>query len=87
MHCEPNCARQLGQQFGRAIAAVFTDTLSAPARSSMSDIGHRAHPAADGERDEHLFGGAACTTSSMVDRPAEDAVTSRKVSSSAPAAS
>ena len=44
---------------GRAIAAVFTPTLSAPARSSTSTSDDRAHAAADGQRDEDRLGGAA----------------------------
>ena len=46
----------------------------------------RADPAADGERDEHLLGGAA-TTSTSCRGPSLDAVMSRKTSSSAPSAS
>ena len=71
---------------GRAMAAVFTPTLSAPARSSRVHIGDRADAAADGERDEHLLGGAADHVD-MVSRPPEEAVMSRKISSSAPSAS
>ena len=43
---------------GRAMAAVLTPTLSAPARSSASTSATAAHAAADGQRDEHLLGGA-----------------------------
>ena len=44
---------------GRAIAAVLTPTLSAPARSSRSTSSRRAHSPTDGQRDEDLLGGAA----------------------------
>ena len=43
---------------GRAIAAEFTPILSAPTASSRATSSGGAHPAADGERDEHLFCGA-----------------------------
>ena len=69
---------------GRAIAAVFTDTLSAPARRIcyMSAVG--ADAAADGERDENLIGGALRQHRSWCLRLSELAVISRKTSSSAP---
>ena len=44
---------------GRAIAAVLTATLSAPARSSRSTSSTVRDSPADGQRDEHLLGGAA----------------------------
>ncbi len=83
MHCDPNWRDNSASRSGRAIAAVLTDDLVRAGAQQHVDIGHRPHAAADGERDEHLLGGAL-TTSSMVARPDEDAVTSRKVSSSAP---
>ena len=58
MHCEPNCRDSSASSSGRAIAAVLTATLSAPARSSTSTSATDAHTAADRQRDEHLLGGA-----------------------------
>ena len=86
MHCEPNCRDNSASSSGRAIAAVFTDTLSAPARSSVSTSATERTPPPT------VSGMKTCsavrrTTSSIVARPDEDAVTSRKVSSSAPSAS
>ena len=43
---------------GRWMAAVLTATLSAPARSSRSTSSTEDDSPADGERDEHLLGGA-----------------------------
>ena len=86
MHCEPNCRDSSASSSGRAIAAVLTDTLSAPARSSMSTSATERTPPPT------VSGMNTCsavrrTTSSIVARPDDDAVTSRKVSSSAPSAS
>ena len=86
MHCEPNCRDNFESKSGRAIAAVLTDTLSAPARSSMSTS------ATDRTPPPTVSGMNTCsavrrTTSSIVERPDDDAVTSRNVNSSAPSAS
>ena len=43
---------------GRAIAAVFTADLVGPGPQQRVDVVHRAHSAADGQRDEDLLGGA-----------------------------
>ncbi|SLA86506.1 Uncharacterised protein [Mycobacteroides abscessus subsp. abscessus] len=59
MHCEPKRSLSSLSSSGRAIAAVLTLTLSAPAAVRL-------------------------TTSSIVPRSDVEAVTSRKVSSSAP---
>src|SRR6201996_6033467 len=68
------------------MAAVLTATLSAPARSNTSTSATARTPPPT------VSGMNTCsavwrTTSSMVARPEDDAVTSRKVSSSAPSAS
>ena len=86
MHWEPNWRASSASSSGRAIAAVLTDTLSAPARSSASTSATARTPPPT------VSGMNTCsavrrTTSSMVARPDDDAVTSRKVSSSAPSAS
>ena len=71
---------------GRAIAAVFSDTLSAPDRSRASTSAHDRTPPPT------VSGMNTCpavrrTTSYMVCRPPLEAVMSRNVSSSAPSAS
>ena len=71
---------------GRATAAVLMLTLSAPARSSRSTSSTERTPPPT------VSGMNTCsavrrTTSYMVSRPPEEAVMSRKVSSSAPSAS
>lgn len=71
---------------GRVTAAVLTDTLSAPHRSSRStSSGVRTPPPT--VRGMNIFSAVRATTSYMVSRSLEDAVTSRNVSSSAPARS
>ena len=86
MHCDPNRRAISPSSSGRAIAAVFTETLSAPARSIRStSSGVRMPPPT-------VSGMNTCsavrrTTSTIVSRPPDDAVTSRNVSSSAPSAS
>ena len=40
------------------MAAVLTDDLVGACAQQHVDVGHRAHSAADGQRDEHLLGGA-----------------------------
>ena len=68
------------------MAAVFTDTLSAPARSrtSTSATVRTPPPTVSGMK---TCSAVRRTTSSIVARPDDEAVTSRKVSSSAPSAS
>jgi hypothetical protein len=71
---------------GSAIAAVLSETLSAPALSmaSMSRTERRPPPTVSGMK--HCSAVAA-TTSRMIRRPSLEAVMSRKTSSSAPWAS
>ena len=59
MHCDPNWRDSSASSSGRAIAAVLTDDLVGAGPQQHVDVGDRAHPAADGQRDEHLLGGAA----------------------------
>ena len=73
---------QLGPRDGRGVDA---DLVGAGPQQRV-DVVRRAHAAADGERDEHLLGGAAHHVVGRL-AVAEDAVMSRKVSSSAPCAS
>ena len=85
-HCDPNRCAASDSSSGRAIAAVLSETLSAPARSSRSTSATLRTPPPT------VSGMNTCsavrrTTSSMVSRPPLDAVMSRKVSSSAPSAS
>ncbi len=85
-HCDPNRRAASASSSGRAIAAVFSETLSAPARSSRSTSSALRTPPPT------VSGMKTCsavrrTTSYMVSRPPLDAVMSRKVSSSAPSAS
>jgi hypothetical protein len=85
-HCEPNCRAASPSSAGLAIAAVFSDTLSAPARSSASTSAHDRTPPPT------VSGMNTCsavrrTTSYMVCLPPLEAVMSRNVSSSAPSAS
>ena len=54
----PNRAAIVGDSCGVRIAAVLIAILSAPASEQALGIGDRAHAAADGERREHLIGGA-----------------------------
>ena len=58
-HCEPNRLAASDRNSGRATAAELIDTLSAPARSSASMSSVRPDAAADRQRNEHLFRGAA----------------------------
>jgi hypothetical protein len=85
-HCDPNRSAASDSSSGRATAAVFSETLSAPARSSRSTSATLRTPPPT------VSGMNTCsavrrTTSYMVSRPPLDAVMSRKVSSSAPSAS
>ena len=68
------------------MAAVLTETLSAPPRSNMSTSAtvRTPPPTVSGM---NTCSAVRRTTSNMVARPDDDAVTSRKVSSSAPSAS
>ena len=86
MHCEPKRLLISSSTSGRAIAAVLTLTLSAPARSivSTSATVRMPPPTVSGMK---ICSAVRPTTSIMVARPELDAVTSRNVSSSAPSAS
>ncbi len=86
MHCEPNRCAASRRNSGRATAAVFTPTLSAPARSSASTSAtvRTPPPTVSGM---NTCSAVRRTTSYVVSRPELDAVMSRKVSSSAPSAS
>jgi hypothetical protein len=86
MHCDPNRSAASDSSSGRATAAVLSETLSAPARSSRSTSATLRTPPPT------VSGMNTCsavrrTTSYMVSRPPLDAVMSRNVSSSAPSAS
>ena len=86
MHCDPNRCAVSASRSGRATAAVLSETLSAPARSSRSTSAALRTPPPT------VSGMKTCsavrrTTSYMVSRPPLEAVMSRNVSSSAPSAS
>ena len=85
-HCAPNRCAASASRSGRAMAAVFSETLSAPARSSrsMSPVLRTPPPTVSGM---NTWSAVRCTTSIMVSRPPLDAVMSRNTSSSAPSAS
>jgi hypothetical protein len=85
-HCDPNRRAASASSSGLAIAAVLSETLSAPARSSRSASAtlRIPPPTVSGM---NTWSAVRRTTSSMVWRPSLDAVMSRKVSSSAPSAS
>ena len=54
-HWRPNRSAISVSSSGRSTAAVLTETLSAPASSRCQRVVHRAHAAADGQRDrQHL---------------------------------
>ncbi len=59
MHWAPNRAAASVSSSGRAIAAVFSADLVRAGPQQPVHVGHAAHAAADGQRDEHLLGGAA----------------------------
>ena len=86
MHWAPNRRLASCSNVGRRMAAVLMLTLSAPARSNVSTSSALRIPPPT------VSGMNTCsavrrTTSSMVARSPDDAVTSRNVSSSAPSAS
>jgi hypothetical protein len=85
-HCEPNRWAASASNSGRAMAAVFSDTLSAPARSSRSTSAtlRTPPPTVSGM---NTWSAVRPTTSIMVSRSPLDAVMSRNTSSSAPSAS
>ncbi len=85
-HCDPKRSAASASNSGRAIAAVLSEILSAPALSSRSASAtlRIPPPTVSGM---NTCSAVRLTTSSMVWRPSLDAVMSRKVSSSAPSAS
>jgi hypothetical protein len=85
-HCAPNCRDASASSSGRAMAAVLSDTLSAPARrrAFTSAVDRTPPPTVSGMK---TCSAVRRTTSYMVSRPPLDAVMSRNVSSSAPSAS
>ena len=82
MHWLPNAAAPSLIKAGRLMAAVFRETLSAPAKSisRMSSTERIPPPTVSGMK-QHAA--VRRTTSTMVARPSEEAVMSRKTSSSA----
>ncbi len=85
-HWAPNLRDASVSSSGRVMAAVFRETLSAPARSSRltSSTDRTPPPTVSGM---NTCSAVRRTTSNMVSRSPEEAVMSRKVSSSAPSAS
>nr|BFE88960.1 hypothetical protein GCM10020093_115610 [Planobispora longispora] len=85
-HCAPKRRDASVSSSGRAMAAVFSDTLSAPARSSRStsSTARTPPPTVSGMK---TCSAVRRTTSYIVDRSELEAVMSRNVSSSAPSAS
>ena len=57
-HWAPNSAASSATRLGPVDGGGVDDTLSAPARSSRRASSTDADATADGERDEHLLGGA-----------------------------
>ena len=86
MHWAPKISAMSRSSSGFLMAAVFTETLSAPARSNSrtSSTLRTPPPTVNGI---NTWSAVRRTTSSMVERPCLDAETSKKVSSSAPRAS
>jgi hypothetical protein len=86
MHWEPKRSDVSRISPGSAIAAVFRETLSAPALSiaPMSSAERRPPPTVRGMKQRSAV---AATTSRMILLPSLEAVMSRKTSSSAPCAS
>ena len=85
-HWPPNSSAMSRTRSGRSTAAVFTATLSAPARRRRraSSATRTPPPTVKGMK---TCSAVRATTETIVSRPSEDAVMSRKVTSSAPSAS
>src|SRR5574341_652027 len=85
-HCDPNFSAAAVISGGFSTAAVFTATLSAPASriARKSSSVRTPPPTANGM---NTWSATRRTTSSKISRRSNDAVISRKTSSSAPAAS
>src|SRR5438105_9610800 len=83
MHCEPNARAPSVISSGRCTAAVWIETLSAPARSSLriSSTSRIPPPTVRGMKTSCAV---RSTSSTSVARPSGVASMSRKVSSSAP---
>jgi hypothetical protein len=58
MHCDPNWRDSSAKQFGTRDRGGVDGDLVGTGPQQHVDVGHRAHPAADGQRDEHLLCGA-----------------------------
>ena len=85
-HCAPNVSASSEMSSGRATAAEFTDTLSAPASSTAcaSSPERMPPPIVNGMKTLSAVRRASCT---IVSRCSCEAVMSRNTSSSAPSAS
>ena len=85
-HWAPNSSDNSLTTCGRETAAVFTETLSAPARSSRraSSTVRTPPPTVKGMK---TCSAVRVATSTIVSRADEDAVMSRNTTSSAPSAS
>ena len=86
MHWLPNLSAASATKSGFFTAAVLIDTLSAPASSSLRISATVRTPPPTVSGMKHCSAVRA-TTSKIVSRLSDDAVMSRKQSSSAPAAS
>jgi hypothetical protein len=86
MHCEPKRALARATRSGLESAAVLIETLSAPLLSRLrtSSTLRTPPPTVRGMKTRHA---TASMTPSIVSRPSELAVMSRKVISSAPSPS
>ena len=85
-HCAPNRLATSASSSGLATAAVLSETLSAPARSSWSTSSTLRTPPPTVSGMNNWFA-AAATTPVIVSRCSADAVMSRNTSSSAPSPS
>ena len=83
MHCAPKAAEPSAMMSGRASAAELRLILSAPARSSvrMSSVVRTPPPTVSGMKQQSAV---RSITSRIELRPSDDAVMSKKTSSSAP---
>ena len=85
-HWLPSASASLRMSDGSPTAAVLIATLSAPARNNLvaSSIVRTPPPTVSGMK---TCSAARLTTSTIVARPCDDAVMSRKITSSAPSSS
>ena len=85
-HWVPKASAQAAIRSGFSTAAVLTETLSAPERSSLrASSTVRTPPPTDSGMKQ--ASAVRAITSYMLSRPSEEAVMSRNISSSAPASS